>query len=466
MLQPTVARRMLIQERQDIMSLDCVVHQIHLIAADYLKVNSVYGDAVKKVIQVSTWFTHHTVANAALQSKIFYLEKRNMALILPSSTRWCSHIDSVSRLLQGKIAIKSVCLDQQNRLLESAGQSLGSKQKTLAILEIIDDKDFWLSLEKVRSHLMPLKKASRFLEKDQTRLETVLLTLGKLYQNFDALEDPDVSELLKGNLEKIWDKMQQGLMVLAYYLNPKLNTKHLNMRQLFVQPPACAMRARAFYIQCFGADEDVAQKVVRQCAAYNHKSEGFELRDDFGSYDDPTLFWKMMVLTAPELASLALRLFQISVHTAGLERIWSVMGSIHAKNRNRLMPDKVAKVRAAAMKKANINSGLNSIDSGKQRVSRPIAAFQKQFMSPRMIFQGNVEHNFQDKAEDALLDFISKNDEIMVTEQEWDDMMNELFEDVNVENSQNVLAEEDPSAANGSKCPLQLIFTPDLPPLE
>ena len=83
-----------------------------------------------------------------------------------------------------------------------------------------------------------------------------------------------------------------------------------------------------------------------------------------------------------------------------------------------------------------------------------------------MIFQGNVEHTFQDKAEDAILDFISKNDGIMVTEKEWDDMINELFEDVNVENSQNVLAEEDPSAANGSKCPLQLIFTPDLPPLE
>ena len=179
--------------------------------------------------------------------------------------------------------------------------------------------------------------------------------------------------------------------------------------------------------------------------------KAFELRDDFGSYDDHTLFlstiifMKMIVLTAPELASLALKLFQISVPTAVLEIIWSVMGSIHTKKRNRMLPDKVvlkvAKVSAAAMKKATINSGLNSIDSGKQRVSRPTAAFQKQFMSPRMMFQGNVEHNFQNKAEDALLDFISNNDGLLVTEEEWDDMVNELIEDVNVENSENLLAE-------------------------
>jgi len=56
--------------------------------------------------------------------------------------------------------------------------------------------------------------------------------------------------------------------------------------------------------------------------------------EQFG--DDIISFWESCLGHAPELARFALHLYGICVNAASVERLWSTMGFIHTKRRNRL----------------------------------------------------------------------------------------------------------------------------------
>ena len=65
---------------------------------------------------------------------------------------------------------------------------------------------------------------------------------------------------------------------------------------------------------------------------------------------NPSVFWKLMRSSAPELSELAIILFSISVSSASIERFWSQMGQVQTKLRNRMSSGvavKVAKAKAA-----------------------------------------------------------------------------------------------------------------------
>jgi len=52
--------------------------------------------------------------------------------------------------------------------------------------------------------------------------------------------------------------------------------------------------------------------------------------------DDIMSFWESCLGHAPELSRFALHLYGVCVNAASVERLWSAMGFIHSKRRNRL----------------------------------------------------------------------------------------------------------------------------------
>lgn len=52
-------------------------------------------------------------------------------------------------------------------------------------------------------------------------------------------------------------------------------------------------------------------------------------------------FWDLAKGQAPELSRFALHLYGICVNSASVERLWSTMGFLHSKRRNRLHVSKI-----------------------------------------------------------------------------------------------------------------------------
>ena len=55
-------------------------------------------------------------------------------------------------------------------------------------------------------------------------------------------------------------------------------------------------------------------------------------------------FWELAKGQAPELSRFALHLYGICVNSASVERLWSTMGFLHSKRRNRLHVSKNIKI--------------------------------------------------------------------------------------------------------------------------
>ncbi|OAE23370.1 hypothetical protein AXG93_1660s1290 [Marchantia polymorpha subsp. ruderalis] len=192
------------------------------------------------------------------------------------------------------------------------------ESKTMAL--IIPAITWWGShvesisrLLQVCMHLMPLKVAGRLLEQDATRLDTVVRTLARLSKNFQNILEVDASHALESILEKRWLKMLQPIMVLAYVLHPMLQLNHINRMEPIGQPHNLCQLASNLYTEYFGGTIEYRDAVIRQNAK-------------------------------PQLAAVALRLFGMFVHAGSIERLWSALGLIQTKSRNRLDSAKAVKI--------------------------------------------------------------------------------------------------------------------------
>lgn len=76
-------------------------------------------------------------------------------------------------------------------------------------------------LYSVKQILEPLAIAATVLQAPNTRLYTVLLTLGNLFRIFSQSNaNPEVVAKLLGSLEKRWDAADQDVFILSLVLNP------------------------------------------------------------------------------------------------------------------------------------------------------------------------------------------------------------------------------------------------------
>jgi len=78
-------------------------------------------------------------------------------------------------------------------------------------------------------------------------------------------------------------------------------------------------------------------RILRQYLSYQREVFPFN-PETYNQFDDNIIdFWESAQGLAPELSRLALHLFGICINAASVERLWSNMGFLHTKCRNRLM---------------------------------------------------------------------------------------------------------------------------------
>ncbi|THH07907.1 hypothetical protein EW145_g3063 [Phellinidium pouzarii] len=335
---------------------DCWAHQIQLIVGDYIKANPEVAEAIDSTVMVIKWFMYHSYAPGIFNKEQLMTYSSVLALIFPIITRWTAHFCAIARLLQVKKAMVIVVMKYETELVNSVGNKKETLDKARKVMEIIKSGSFWDSLTQIKEYLQPLAIAANVAHAANTRCDHVLLMLAKLYKVYNAMQlnddsftmyniDSPVTPIIK-SIEKRWAKADQDLFIACLYLNPLIGYQLFNVSTLPLGVLIGMLRrlyARVFQV----AEVEIPSNLVTSIMAYNEQEGIFSemswpiqtLKLSFAEQNDgeidPVTLWKFTDKKNP-LTRLAILLLSFTPNSASCERVFSTMGNIKTKKRNRL----------------------------------------------------------------------------------------------------------------------------------
>ncbi|CDR46874.1 hypothetical protein NBRC10512_003677 [Rhodotorula toruloides] len=352
------ARGQLLKTMPTIIVVPCYAHQINLVVGDLFKKRngetSMFKTVADEIIKVVSWFCEHSRAYAMLrnaQKKKGF--PRILALVYPVATRWSSQHACAARLLEVMKPMRTLLIDDRERLLAAGGTGKDAQDKAEGVLKLVADDAFWKRVEGLVSILQPLAVAANIAQATSCRLDQVFLLFGRLFlqyrqvqQREEASEDTSllVSEgatRIISSLESRWIKADQEVFLVAALLNPFFGRTRLPFSAVAHQwagdtllsilkrlstTPGRSTDARGAFADHLLEIEELRQQAERKNASPN-----------------PVDVWLVYVGTHGEtsIARLALRVLAVVPNTAANERVFSAWSLIHTKTRNRLGHDLV-----------------------------------------------------------------------------------------------------------------------------
>jgi len=133
-------------------------------------------------------------------------------------------------------------------------------------------------------------------------------------------------------LQTRWAQWEQPLLLLSFVLHPKYRlskfSNSLNLSYTYFG------QWLGYYYQVWF--EKLPTSILREYLSYQREVFPFDHNTYIQFNENIIDFWESAKGMAPELSQLALHLFSICVNSASVERLWSSMGFLHTKRRNRL----------------------------------------------------------------------------------------------------------------------------------
>jgi hypothetical protein len=210
-----------------------------------------------------------------------------------------------------------------------------NNNKTLPpyVISIINDANFWIQLHELQSLLLPLFGILNKLQKDIARLYEIVHCFGWIVKIFMLHDDDEFSNHMMTKLENRWIQWEQPLLLLSFVLHPKYRISYFNSSATNVSYSYFGQWIIYYYQVWFNK---MPKKILREYLLYQREIFPFNL-ETYNQFDDNIIdFWESAIGLAEELSYFALRLFGICVNSASVERLWSNMGFLHTKHRNRL----------------------------------------------------------------------------------------------------------------------------------
>ncbi|KAJ7111680.1 hypothetical protein C8R44DRAFT_882747 [Mycena epipterygia] len=171
---------------------DCYAHQINLIVGDYFKVDKGFLKFSKQATELITWLRSKTYVLALIRKMQVENGRSAVSIIRAVLTSWTAHYLAYCRLLEVKLTLQALALQDSmrptnNKLLTTGDKK--AKAKAVTMVKIINNHNFWSVIERMKEHLEPLAIATNIMQAAFCRLDEVLLTFGNLYRAFDHLKE-------------------------------------------------------------------------------------------------------------------------------------------------------------------------------------------------------------------------------------------------------------------------------------
>ncbi|PKY32840.1 hypothetical protein RhiirB3_493158 [Rhizophagus irregularis] len=301
-------RRMRILKRS-IIFLPCFAHQINLCVGKIFKESTEFKTTIDRAIRLATYFknSNHKFFIAHLKEQQYETYKKYIAIAVPGETRWNSVYYMCISLLKTQQALQILAINYKLPIVETHRQG-GALTLPREIFEIIDSSTFWDQLILINEILEPYCKILNVLQCDKARL----------FQFNNSIPNVNYSEFGK------W---------LMYYYHVWSGKE-----------PKCILREFDDF----------------RLAKYPFDLESYKQFDN-----DIFRYWCYVSVSTNELGLVACRIFGICVNAASVERLWSCMGFLQTKRRNRLMSSKalqMSKLRADITYSHRLHNNPTSIE--------------------------------------------------------------------------------------------------------
>lgn len=201
------------------------------------------------------------------------------------------------------------------------------------IIAIINNQDFWNHLYELEILLLPLCAALNKLQKDIARLYEVVLAFGWIIKVFLDHQNENFSNQMITRLERRWNQWEQPLLLLSIVLHPQYRLTLFNNGIPNLSYTHFGQWINYYFQVWFNT---VPQSILREYLSYQREMYPFDM-STFNQLNGNIIdFWDLARGQAPELSRFALYMYGICVNSASVERLWSTMGFLHTKRRNRL----------------------------------------------------------------------------------------------------------------------------------
>ncbi|KDN33141.1 hypothetical protein RSAG8_13769, partial [Rhizoctonia solani AG-8 WAC10335] len=342
------------KEHPELLLFNCWAHQIELDIGDILKLKNDLVAAGDDAQEIAKWFMSHSQALGLLHGEQVKANRRPRMYATPSLTRWTSHYLTAQGLLDDRGPLQATVALHRDRL-----KQIGSRdpERTEYVLGAVEQPKFWEKKKDLRSklasYLRPLAILLNVAQAADTRLHHILITLGRLYQFFNHPSiGPEVRVCVLASIELRWRKADQDAFILAVFFNPYIRCR------LF-SPSSPDFCANGLYTVVQRVFERVLQKAPESglFEAHNawHLNKYSEICKNEGKDVNLDVIWSTIPCTRTintgrhQLACLARLILSIVATSACCERLFSRMGNIHTKLRNRLSFERVHDMGTVAM---------------------------------------------------------------------------------------------------------------------
>ena len=352
----------------------CWAHQINLIVKKFLTKPPIMKNTAIKMGALINFFRGHDRIMGMLQREMHLTGLKPLRLVRPVLTRWTTHFQACRRLLEVEKAMRALVIRRREDILATINQE---KDKTTArnLLRVIDDESFWSRLRLMRRMIEPLAVAALVLQQKATRLDHVLLSLGKLFTEYqlvrrhcEAEEEKYCCDTLMLSLEDRWKKADHDLFIAAVILNPFVGQLRLCFSHMVPQwdnNGLYKMLAR-IYKRLF--KEEAPGSLLIDWTDYRRRqglftAKNLELQHLVESAilskesPNPVTVWLCLDADYVPLVKLALRIFSYVPTSADLERLFSHQSEIEGVKRTSLLANRVADIAIVA---SDINSKLGT----------------------------------------------------------------------------------------------------------
>jgi hypothetical protein len=206
---------------------------------------------------------------------------------------------------------------------------------TLGLRNLTRDRQFWINVESLVKILSPTKNAVKMAEATTITTADVFLILIQMAVAINSFDKNDISERREFRKQciqfynKRWKEFDVKIYLLAYFLHPKYRCKGMK-DSIFHQILYSALEIW----KKIGGGRASANILVAQMKSYDaHEAlYNFNFMDEIES---PQTWWYGCKQSNHHLQKLALHLLAITPNSASCERLFSVLGWITQKKRNR-----------------------------------------------------------------------------------------------------------------------------------
>ncbi|GES82705.1 ribonuclease H-like domain-containing protein [Rhizophagus clarus] len=331
------ARRIMRVEYPNKVFLPCMAYQINLIVGEIFKESDIYQQTSIKAIKIVSYFHSSAYFTGLLRNEQKSLYGKTIALITPGETRWNSYYFCFHSILKTEAALKTLATKFAPERLEGPSTSRSGFQRqrhtstttkkflSSDIISIINDSSFWSHLYELQSLILPLCAALNKLQKDMARLYEVVLAFGWVIKVFSDHSNEKFSENMITRLERRWNQWEQPLLLLSLVFHLQYRVSLFNKH--------FGQWVNYYYQVWFNK---VPQRILREYLSYQREKYPFDMQTFNQLGGNIIDFWDLAKGDAPELSQFALHLYGICVNSASVEKLWSNMGFLHSKRRNRL----------------------------------------------------------------------------------------------------------------------------------